>query len=92
MRSQSRNLSFPQRGSVSCLATNAENAELVLRRVVKAASDELNKVTNGVYRERYGKCDKRTGDSDGGSAGNCTGASEVTVGWRCSVSEEKNAR
>jgi hypothetical protein len=48
VRSQSRNLSFPQRGSVSCLATNAEKAGLVLRRVVKAANDELKDVTNGV--------------------------------------------
>jgi hypothetical protein len=75
VRSQSRNLSFPQRGSVSCLETKAENAELVLRRVVKAANDELKDVTNGVYRDKYGKCDKRTGDSGGGVEGNCIDAS-----------------
>jgi hypothetical protein len=92
VRSQSRNLSFPQRGSVSCPATNAENAELVFRRVVKAADDELNDVTNGVYKDRYGKCDKRTGDRGGGLEGNCTDASGLAVVWRSSLSEEKNAR
>lgn len=72
-------MSLPQRGSVSCLATNAENAELVLRRVVKVAKDALNEVTNGVYKDRYGKCDKRTGDRRGGGLeGNRTGASGVT--------------
>ena len=66
MRSQSRSLSFPQRGSASCLAINVENAVLVLIEVVKAANDALNEVTNGVYKDRYGKCDRRTGDRGGG--------------------------
>jgi hypothetical protein len=59
-------LSFPQRGSASCLAINAENAVLVLIKLVNAANDELNEVTNGVYKDRYGKCDKRTGERLGG--------------------------
>jgi hypothetical protein len=51
----------------------------VLRRVVKVAKDALNEVTNGVYKDRYGKCDKRTGDRRGGGLeGNRTGASGVT--------------
>ena len=66
MRSQSRSLSFPQRGSASCLVINAENAALVLIRVVRAVDDTLNEVTNGVYKDRYGKCDRRTGDKCGG--------------------------
>jgi hypothetical protein len=39
---------------------------LVLTEVVKAANDALNEVTNGVYKDRYGKCDRRTGDRCGG--------------------------
>src|SRR6266581_5406245 len=66
VRSQSRSLSFPQRGSASCLAINAENAALVLMRVVSAADDALNEITNGVYKDRYGKCDRRRGDKRGG--------------------------
>ena len=78
VRSQSRNLSFPQRGSASCLVTNAENALLVLMIAVKAARDALNEVTNGVYKDRYGKCDRRTGDKCGGERRtNCVGGSGV---------------
>jgi hypothetical protein len=81
VRSQSRNLSFPQRGLASCLATKAENAPLVLMDVVKAARDALNDVTNGVYKDRYGKCDRRTGDRCGGEIrGSCVEESGVTVG------------
>jgi len=50
-------------------------------KVVKAARDALNEVTNGVYKDRYGKCDRRTGDRCGGKiGGSCVGGSEVTVG------------
>src|ERR1700752_4365624 len=74
VRSQSRSLSFPQRGSASCLAINAENVVLVLMKVVKAADDALNEVTNGVYKDRYGKCDRRTGDRCNGELdGSCVG-------------------
>jgi hypothetical protein len=49
--------------------------------VVKAARDALNDVTNGVYRDRYGKCDRRTGDRCGGEIrSSCVGGSGVTVG------------
>ncbi len=46
--------------------------------VVKAARDALNEVTNGVYKDKYGKCDKRTGDRRGGEIRGCV--SGVTVG------------
>jgi hypothetical protein len=81
VRSQSRSLSFPQRGSTSCLATNVEKAPLVLIKAVRAARDALNEVTKGVYKDRYGKCDRRTGDRCGGEIrANCAGASGVTEG------------
>jgi len=35
-------------------------------RVVSAADDALNEITNGVYKDRYGKCDRRRGDKRGG--------------------------
>jgi hypothetical protein len=53
----------------------------VLMRVVKAARDALNDVTNGVYKDRYGKCDRRTGDRCGGEIrGGCVVGLGVTVG------------
>jgi hypothetical protein len=81
VRSQSRSLSFPQRGSASCPAINAEKAPLVLMKAVKAARDALNEVTKGVYKDRYGKCDRRTGDRCGGEIrSNCVEGSGVMVG------------
>jgi hypothetical protein len=50
-------------------------------KVVKATNDALNEVTNGVYKDRYGKCDKRIGDRCGGELeGSCVGASGLTLG------------
>ena len=46
----------------------------MLMKVVKEARDALNDVTNGVYKDRYGKCDRRTGDRcDGEIWGSCVG-------------------
>jgi hypothetical protein len=47
-------------------------------KAVKAARDVLNDVTNGVYKDRYGKCDRRTGDRE--IRGSCVAGSGVTVG------------
>jgi hypothetical protein len=48
-------------------------------KAVKAARDALNEVTNGVYKDKYGKCDRRTGDRCGGEIGaDCAGNAAVT--------------
>jgi len=68
VRSQSLSLSFPHRELASCPATNAENVALVLMSDVNTVKDAPNEVTKGVYRDRYGKCDRRIGDKCGGKS------------------------
>ncbi len=76
VRSQSRSFSFPHLGSASWVARNVANAELYnpsllipaggVVKLLKVVITEGNEVTKGVYSERYGKCERRIGDSGGG--------------------------
>ena len=62
VRSQSRSFSLPQRGSASCKAIKEANAVFLESKAAYDDNISGNEVTNGVYNDRYGKCDNKMGD------------------------------